>query len=87
MSKLAAAFIDTMIAIRELDRFIDNDEPMRHQVRAIKGAAENILDAAFQQAHHLAYTARQLPKESRDIVTEALEVDAKQRATLPEKNT
>jgi hypothetical protein len=31
--------------------------PMRHQVRAIKREAYNILDEAFNRAHQLAYMA------------------------------
>lgn len=47
---IADRFIITMAEIKALDAFTGNDEPMRFQVRALKGHAEQIIDDAIRTA-------------------------------------
>lgn len=70
-------FIDAMARLRELDQHTGNDEPMRHQVRMLKECAERGIEDACRSAIGLAHLARDLPKESRDIATEAVKAATK----------
>ncbi len=69
---LADQFIEVMAALRDIEP--TNDEPMRHQMRTAKRLAESIIEHALRNAWELASCARSLPKESKDIVDEALKV-------------
>ena len=57
---------DVVVALAETKRIgesVDNDHPMRHQVRNMKDMACRILSDAAFQATSLAYQAQQLIKD------------------------
>jgi hypothetical protein len=55
--------VDALARVRAIDEDMDNDHPMRHNVRSMKRAAEQILADAMRQAADIAYQAKQLIKD------------------------
>lgn len=69
---IADQFIITMAAIRELEQFTGNHEPMRHEVRELKQNAEQVLDDAIRCAWRIATSAKRVPKEAKIAADEAV---------------
>lgn len=63
---IADRFIITMAEIKALDALNGNEEPMRFQVRALKGHAERIIDDAIRTAWAIADTAKRLQKDAKE---------------------
>lgn len=47
------------------------EEPMRHQMRAIRNAAIQVIDNALSQAEQLAWAAEELPEAVKNAVEDA----------------
>lgn len=70
---MSASTADNFIHVMGVLGAIDpsNDEPMRHQMRAVRRAAIDILDDAILRAGQLAYLAKDIQKEGATIIEEA----------------
>jgi len=69
---LADTFIAVMSDLRAIEP--DADNPMRYAMRGLRSEAEQIIGNALRHAQQLAYSARQLSKDSSDAVKEAVAV-------------
>jgi hypothetical protein len=65
----ADRFIAVMAQLRAIDP--DNDEPMRHAMRALRNEAEAVIDSAIRHASQLAYWAEQVARDHRKEVEAA----------------
>jgi hypothetical protein len=76
---------DTFIAIMADLRAIDpaSDDPMRYAARGLRSEAEQIIGNALHHAQQLAYSARQLQRDCKDAIKEA--VDAANPSTESQK--
>lgn len=63
MSELAGKAITSLAAVQSIGENIDNDHPMRHQVRTLRRTAERVLADAFCVSWELAMQADQLVKD------------------------
>lgn len=68
---LADRAVATLAEVRAIGDSLTNDHPMRHSVRGMKMAAEQILADAMRQAADLAYRAKQLVKDHEDAMEAA----------------
>lgn len=62
-TSLADDIVSALSEVKRIGEMVDNDHPMRHSVRGMKRAAEQILVDAARQAADLAYQSRQLIKD------------------------
>lgn len=66
VSSLADCAVDAISAVRAIGEQVDSEHPMRHAVRQIKRASEQILFDAFRQVRDLSYQADRLIKDYDD---------------------
>ena len=59
------------------------DDPMRYAMRGLRSEAEQIISNAIHHAQQLAYSAKQLQRDCKDAINEA--VDAAKPATESQK--
>jgi len=64
---LADRFVAVMAEVNVIEDGVDNDNPHRHPIRAMRHAAQKAIFDALTTAHDLANAARVLKNEIRDL--------------------
>lgn len=64
---IADRFIYAAHEVSQIDADVDNDNPHRYTIRKMKQTADKIMFDAITAAQDIAFTARELKREMREI--------------------
>ncbi len=71
----ADRFIEVMAKIKDLDSLISTDQPMRHEIRELKQAANQILDDAINNARRVASAAKYVHETAHKEINQRLSTE------------
>jgi len=64
---LADMAVETLAAVKDMDKGLENENAERHTVRALKQTAELLISGVLLQTRELAYAAEDLRKLHREL--------------------